>query len=59
MAINWTDPSKNSPADLDDYRKFIADTDPTVDHSDLYRPTSKTPVHPASKPARAQSVATG
>lgn len=38
MKINWSDPSKNDPKDVDALRQFIADTDPTVNHSDLYRP---------------------
>jgi hypothetical protein len=49
VAINWNDPSKNSPADLDALRQFITDTDPAVDHSDLYRPKTK-PADGTSRP---------
>lgn len=41
MAINWNDPSRNYPADVDALRQFIADTDPTVNQSHLYQPTKK------------------
>jgi hypothetical protein len=51
MAINWSDPSKNTAADLDAYRKFIYDTDPKKNHSDLYRPAVKQAGDKAATPA--------
>lgn len=41
MAINWNDPSKNDPKDVEAVRQFIADTDPTVNQSHLYRPATQ------------------
>lgn len=52
MRINWSDPSKNTQADLDAYAKFIHDTDPAKDHTDLYRPAPKQPVTPAATARR-------
>ena len=56
MAINWNDPSKNTPADLDALRQFIHDTDPTVNNSHLYRPTVRQP-DTATPPARGDNTA--
>jgi hypothetical protein len=58
VAINWTDPSKNSPADLDGLRQFIADTDPTVNQSHLYRPKAKPADGTPGSGAQAQDTGT-
>lgn len=40
MRINWSDPSKNTAAELEEYRKFIQATTPGVRYSDVYGPTA-------------------
>lgn len=52
MRINWSDPSKNTQADVDALRQWIHDTDPAKDHSDLYRPVAKRSVTPAATARR-------
>jgi hypothetical protein len=54
MTINWSDPTKNTQADLDAYRQWIDDTNLSKNHSDLYRPVVKRDGDkPAATPAAA------